>query len=233
MNTPKLTLISHHICPFVQRATIALLENDLPFERRNVDLGNKPEWFLKLSPLGKVPLLLVDDETVLFESAVIAEYINDLTGGSLLASDALSRSRQRAWIEFASATLSNIGKLYSAGDNDTLDSARAALSVQWQTLENNLGDGPYFDGENFSLVDAAFAPVFRNFGIIEMLSDIDSFVDAPKVRTWKNALAARPSVQQAVSEDFATGLLQYIAGRDSVIGKIAEQTLTDNQRAVA
>ena len=111
MRTPKLTLISHHLCPFVQRAAIALLEKDLPFERRNIDLGNKPGWFLKLSPVGKVPLLLVDDETVLFESSVIAEYINDLTGGALLASDALSKARERAWIEFASATIGNIGKL--------------------------------------------------------------------------------------------------------------------------
>ncbi len=233
MRTPKLTLVSHHLCPFVQRAAIALLERDVPFERRNIDLGNKPDWFLKLSPLGKVPLLLVDDETVLFESSTIAEYINDLTGGSLLASDALTKSRQRAWIEFASATIGNIGKLYSARDIDAFDSARAALSDKWQTLEDSLDDGPYFGGENFSLVDAAFAPVFRYFDVIEMLSDIDFFVDVPKVRTWRNVLASRPSVQQAVSEDFPKRLLQFFAGKNSVIGDLAGQTLADIQRAVA
>ncbi len=233
MSTQKLTLISHHLCPFVQRAAIALLEKDLPFERRNIDLGNKPNWFLKLSPLGKVPLLLVDDETVLFESAAIAEYINDLTGDGLLASDALSRSRQRAWIEFASTTIGDIGKLYTARDIDTFDSASAALRDRWQTLEDNLDDGPYFSGENFSLVDAAFAPVFRYFDVIETLSDIDLFVDVPKVRAWRNVLATRPSVQQAVSEDYAERLLQFLAGKDSVIGNIARQTLADIERAVA
>ena len=233
MSTPKLTLISHHLCPFVQRAAIALLEKDLPFERRNIDLGNKPDWFLKLSPFGKVPLLLVDDETVLFESSVIAEYINDVTGGGLLASEALTKSRQRAWIEFASATIGNIGKLYSARDNDTFDSARAALSDKWQILDDILGDGPYFSGENFSLVDAAFAPVFRYFDVIEKLSDIDFFGGVPKVRAWRNMLATRPSVQQAVSEDFPERLLQFFAGKDSVIGDIAGQTLADNQRVVA
>ncbi len=233
MSTPKLTLISHHLCPFVQRAAIALLEKDVPFERRNIDLSNKPDWFLKLSPLGKVPLLLVDNETVLFESAAIAEYINDLTSGDLLASEALTRSRQRAWIEFASATIGNIGKLYAARDTDVFDSARAALSDSWQTLEDSLDGGPYFSGENFSLVDAAFAPVFRYFDVIEMLSDIDFFVDVPKVRAWRNVLATRPSVQQAVSEDFAVRLLQFLAGRDSVIGNIAGQTFADSQRAVA
>ncbi len=233
MRTPKLTLISHHLCPFVQRAAIALLEKDLPFERRNIDLGNKPDWFLKLSPFGKVPLLLVDDETVLFESSVIAEYINDLTGGALLASDALSKAGQRAWIEFASATIGNIGKLYSARDNDAFDSARAALSDKWQILDDILGDGPYFSGENFSLVDAAFAPVFRYFDVIEMLSNIDFFIDVPKVRAWRNVLATRRSVQQAVSEDFAVRLLQFLASRDSIIGNISGQTLDDMQRSAA
>ena len=72
MNHPKLTLISHHLCPYVQRAAIALLEKDVPFERRNIDLANRPDWFLKLSPLGKVPVLVIDHDVVLFESTVIA-----------------------------------------------------------------------------------------------------------------------------------------------------------------
>lgn len=237
MSTPKLTLISHHLCPFVQRTAIALLEKDVPFERRNIDLGNKPDWFLKLSPLGKVPLLLVDDDTVLFESSAIAEYINDLTGGGLLASEPLTRARQRAWIEFASTTIGNIGKLYTARDIDAFDAARAALSDKWRILENALEDTldnrPYFSGENFSLVDAAFAPVFRYFDVIETLSDIDFFADVPKVRAWRNVLATRPSVQQAVSEDYPTRLLQFFAGKDSVIGDIARQVLADTEKAVA
>ena len=87
MTQPKLTLISHHLCPYVQRAAIALNEKGVEFERKNIDLNNKPDWFLKLSPLGKVPILVVDDETVLFESSVIAQYVNEITGGDLLSAD--------------------------------------------------------------------------------------------------------------------------------------------------
>ena len=57
----RLTLISHHLCPFVQRAAIALAEKGVEFERIDVDLANKPDWFLAISPLGKVPLLKVSD----------------------------------------------------------------------------------------------------------------------------------------------------------------------------
>ena len=77
---PKLTLISHKLCPYVQRAVIALTEKGVPFERIDIDLANKPDWFLKISPLGKVPVLLVetaDGEAALFESNVICEYIEE------------------------------------------------------------------------------------------------------------------------------------------------------------
>jgi glutathione S-transferase len=60
----KLTLISHKLCPYVQRAVIALAEKGVPFERIDIDLASKPDWFLKISPLGKTPVLLVGDTAI-------------------------------------------------------------------------------------------------------------------------------------------------------------------------
>ena len=86
--TAPLKLISHKLCPYVQRAVIALTEKGVPFERIDIDLASKPDWFLKLSPLGKVPVLVVtgDDckEVSLFESNVICEYIEDTLAGARL-----------------------------------------------------------------------------------------------------------------------------------------------------
>ena len=57
---PKsLRLISHKLCPYVQRAVIVATEKDIPFHRVDIDLANKPDWFLAISPTGKVPLLEV------------------------------------------------------------------------------------------------------------------------------------------------------------------------------
>ena len=57
MHLPSLTLISHHLCPYVQRAAISLAEKAVPFDHIHVDLAHKPAWFLDLSPLGKTPVL--------------------------------------------------------------------------------------------------------------------------------------------------------------------------------
>ncbi len=67
-----ITLISHHLCPYVQRAAIALAEKGVPFDRANIDLTDKPDWFTALSPLGKVPLLKIG-AAVFLESAAILE----------------------------------------------------------------------------------------------------------------------------------------------------------------
>ncbi len=221
MKHPEYQLISHHLCPYVQRAVIVLQEQEIPFKRRNIDLANKPEWFLKLSPLGKVPLLLVDDDTVLFESAVIAEYLNEVSNGKMLAKDALLKARQRAWVEFASSSIVNIGQIYNAPDDETFNAAYESLGDKWKTLEANLATGKWFGGNDFSLVDAAFAPVFRYFDVIEPLTGIDFFKDVRKVRRWRANLATRPSVRNAVANDYEQRLIGFLANRDSTVGNLA------------
>lgn len=103
---PTLTLVSHPLCPFVQRAAIALLEKQVPFERIDVDLQNKPDWFMTLSPTGKVPVLQIqeDDGTsqVLFESMAICEYVHETQPGpSLYPADPFARAQHRAWANSA------------------------------------------------------------------------------------------------------------------------------------
>ena len=82
VNSAKIVLVSHHLCPYVQRAAIALAEKAVLFERAYIDLADKPAWFTNLSPLGKVPLLRVGEE-VIFESSVIVEYLEETQPGPL------------------------------------------------------------------------------------------------------------------------------------------------------
>ena len=129
MSAP-LKLISHKLCPYVQRAVIALTEKGVPFERIDIDLANKPDWFLKISPLGKTPVLQVGDKAI-FESAVILEYLEETQPSQLHPADPLERAEHRGWIEFGSAVLNDIAGFYAAKDEATfkakIAAARAAL----------------------------------------------------------------------------------------------------------
>ena len=138
-------LISHKLCPYVQRAVIALTEKGIPFERIDIDLANKPDWFLKVSPLGKVPVLLVgtaDGETALFESNVICEYIEDTQGGAKLhPQDPLQRAQHRAWMEFGSTILSELWGLETTGDPAVFETKRKAVAAKFATGRENAGPG--------------------------------------------------------------------------------------------
>ena len=197
-----LSLVSHHLCPYVQRAVIALTEKGVAHERSYIDLADRPDWFREMSPLGKVPLLLVDGTTVLFESAVICEYLEETASGvALHPANPLTRARHRAWIEFASAMLNDIWGFYTAADAAAFEKKRGELAAKFLRLEEALSEGPYFAGETFSLVDAAFGPVFRYFDVFEKYVALGLFEAAPKLRAWRAALDARPSVRDAVASE--------------------------------
>jgi glutathione S-transferase len=214
--TAALTLVSHALCPYVQRAAIVLAEKGAAFTRRDVDLAHKPEWFNAISPLGKTPVLLVGD-TAIFESAVICEYLDDTLPPRLHPADALQRARHRAWMEFGSALLNGIAAFYNAPDAASLQARRDELVRRFATLEAALQQGPWFDGERFSIVDAVFAPVFRYFDTFERIADFGFFDATPKLRAWRARLAQRASVRAAVAADHGQRLLRFLRQRGSAL----------------
>ena len=220
MNT-DIVLVSHALCPYVQRAAIVLAEKAVPFARRDVDLSNKPDWFLAVSPLSKTPLLLVEGQPI-FESAVICEYLDETRAPRLHPEDAISRARHRAWVEFASSLLNTIGAFYAAADDDRLDARAAEIRGRFAQVEAELGAGPWFGGERFGLVDAAFAPVFRYFDVFERIGDFGFFAGLSRVTAWRGRLAARPSVRCAVSEDYSDRLLAFLVARRSALSRRIE-----------
>lgn len=221
-----LTLVSHHLCPYAQRAAIALHEKNVAFDRVTIDLAEKPGWFLKISPLGKVPLLRVPSaeagETVLFESSVICEYIEETQPGPrLLPEDPLERARHRAWMEFGSAILAELWGFETARDAASYETRRQALAAKFAAVEAVLGAGPYFAGASFSLVDAVFAPIFRYFDVFDTIAETGIFAEAPKVKAWRADLAARPSVRAAVGEDYPRRLRAFLVAHDAHLLKLA------------
>jgi glutathione S-transferase len=219
MPAAQLKLISHKLCPYVQRAVIALSEKGVPFERIDIDLDHKPDWFLKISPLGKTPVLLVGDKAI-FESAVILEYLEETQRGPLHPKDALARAEHRAWIEFNSAVLGDIWGLEVATDEATFGVKAKQLEGRLAVLEKRLVGAPWFDGETFSLVDAVFGPAFRYFDIIDEIGDFGIFDRTPKIVQWRKTLRQRPSIQNAVSADYPQALRHFLKKKGAYLSKL-------------
>ena len=225
MQQHEFTLISHHLCPYVQRSVIVLTEKNIHHERRYIDLSDKPEWFIELSPTGKVPALRVNHQATLFESAVICEYPNEITPGSLHSSDPLLKAQHRAWIEYGSQLLNDIGRLYNAPDEVAYHSQAEVIARKWRRLELEI-HGDYFAGSAFGMVDAAYGPIFRYFDVMDPYLPLDVFEGCVLVQQWRRHLAARPSVQNAVAADYPEKLLRFLKQRNSHIsGLIASEEM--------
>ena len=215
----RLKLISHKLCPYVQRAVIALTEKGVAFERIDVDLANKPDWFLKISLLGRTPVLQVGD-TAIFESAVILEYLEETEPKPLHPADPLRRAEHRGWIEFGSAVLNDIAGLYSAPDEASFKTKTAQLEARFARLEARVVAAPWFDGDKFSLVDAVFGPVFRYFDVFDEIGDFGILAGKLRLARWRASLAARPSVKSAVSAEYPALLSDFLKRRNSWISRL-------------
>ena len=179
---------------------------EVEFEVTYVNLRDKPDWFLEISPHGKVPVLKVDDE-ILFESNAIAEYLDETVEPRLHPEDAIKRARNRAWTDFVpdfSAALNKIGyaKTKEAVE-DGLEAAPKAISrLEGALAKERSNDGPYFNGDNLCLVDAAYAPFLQRFAIVEDILNTGLLNDYPLVQAWSDALLANNTVTGAVPDNF-------------------------------
>ncbi len=207
-------LVSFDVCPYVQRSVITLQEKNVPYEIEYIELGDPPDWFLAASPLGKVPILFVAEE-VLFESAVINEYLDETTPGRRLhPEDPLRRARDRAWIEFTSTILIDRNRMqHSVTEEETRERA-AGVRSKLTRLEEQFGAGPFFHGEVFSLVDAAIAPLFQRLSwCLDLAPDSGVLEGLPKVAAWSAALLTRESLKRSTVPDIRERYFEYLQGK--------------------
>jgi glutathione S-transferase len=204
----SLELVSFILCPFVQRAVITLKEKGVAYDVTYIDLDNPPDWFKNISPFGKVPLLKTEGE-VLFESAIINEYLDETFPPSLHPDSPLIRAKHRGWVEFGSSLLFDQFKLIMAKDEDERQQQMESLGGSFARLSDAKGDGRYFSGDSFSLVDAAFAPLFMRFDILKKyLPELEGLMPS-KLQVWARELALRPSVSDSVVSDFEPRFVEF------------------------
>lgn len=197
----EMELISFKICPFVQRTLVVAKEKNIDLKVTFIDLANKPDWFLKLSPFGKVPVLRVGEQTI-FESSIIMDFLDEMTEERLRIADPLLNAVNRSWIEFSNELIMSQFRYFRSETAKQLEIARTDYIKGLERVEQVMSAGPYFNGSTFHLIDAAFAPLFKRQEIVENISDENPMLAFPKISNWGKQLLKRVSVQKSVSVDF-------------------------------
>ena len=201
---------------------------DVEFEVTYIDLRNKPDWFLEISPHGKVPVLVVDEHP-LFESNAIAEFLDEVVEPQLHPADPIKRARNRAWTDFVPDFAKGLSGIYytksKASLAEGLEAAPKAVAKLEHAITHERGnDGPYFNGDQLCLVDAAYAPFLQRFAFVEAKLQTGLLKAFPLVQAWSDAVLASDRVIGSVPESFEDEFVASLKRREFYVGAFFEAT---------
>jgi glutathione S-transferase len=222
--TSRYKLCSFKTCPWVQRAAIVLREKQVPYEITYIDRDNRPEWFRKVSPHSKVPVLQIDDKHALFESNAIAEYLDETTAPRLHPEDPIARAHNRAWTDYVPTFASAISNAAYSDTEQELTARASKISEPFAKLEDALSKrtnaGPYFNGPDFSLVDAAYAPFLQRYTFMDRLKPLGIVERFPLLSAWRDALLASPAVKASTVPDIEAAWQENLIARGRWLGTL-------------
>lgn len=216
MSKPK--LISFKVCPFVQRSVILLKEKGVDYDIEYIDIYNPPEWFLELSPTGKVPIMQVEG-TVLFESAVINEYIDEVYSPQLHPVDPIKKAHNRAWMEYTSPLYMGTFNLIMSKEKEDMEKLLEEFNKNLAGLEKAKQNKPWFNGNDFSMMDISVAPIFTRTRFFKESCNLDLLKDFPILAEWSDNLLARDTVKNSIVEGFDDLLMTRMKSNESYMLK--------------
>ncbi len=191
----------------------------VPYDIEYIDLSNKPDWFLEISPLGKVPVVQVNGGISIFESAVINEFVSEINPPVMHPTDLVEKARNRAWIEYGSGMLGTNFRLRNSKTAEEFAENKSKLVEQLKKVEEQIEDGPFFNGEEFSLIDSSYTPLFMQLDLMSQIHEFDIYAETPKIARWAEMMLSLPAVKNSVVEDFPDLFRASIAKRDGYLAQ--------------
>jgi GST-like protein len=222
--------------PNGHKASVTLEELELPYETHAIDLSaetQKEDWFLKLNPNGRIPVI-VDRDAVgsdpfaVFETGAIMVYLAEKTG-RLLPSDVAGRSRTMQWLMFQ---MGGVGPMMGQANvfyryfpekiQPAIDRYQHETRRLFEVIERGLGESEWLAGNEFTIADIAnwcWVRTYKWSGV-----SIDGL---PNVRRWLDAIRERPGCQRGIEVPFK---VKSLLKDDEAAKKFAENAQKTLQR---
>ena len=191
---------------YSQKVLIALHEKEAEFESEQVRLFDEAvrERYREIYPLGRIPLLVLDDGHLIPESSIIIEYLDTkFAGGPRLIPSAPGEARQTRFHDrmldlylndAIASLLFQSWKPEEGRDRELIDRSRFRAGVLYDFLEHRLDGRPWLMGEEFTMADCAAAPALLYAG------DLFPFAGRPAIAAYWERLCARPSYARVLEE---------------------------------
>ncbi len=193
--------------PYVRKARLVLLEKNIPHEF-HVDAPREPgSQVARVNPLGRIPALILDDESCVFDSPVIAEYADTLNETPILIprADAMAQMRVKRWEALAdgimdSAVLVRTERIRPAEKQEADNIARPndAITRALSFVSDQLGQNEWCEGSTISLADLALASALIYLDLRQ--AERDWRGAHPNLAAWFARISKRPSVRASLAE---------------------------------
>ncbi|KAM4636485.1 glutathione S-transferase omega-1-like [Discoglossus pictus] len=197
----SIRLYSMRFCPYAQRPRLVMAAKGIKHEIVNINLKNKPEWFFEKSQFGLVPSLESAQGQVIYESAIICDYLDEAYPGKKLnPEDPFQKAQQRMIVEQFSKLVSLMYKIM--GQKKSKEDPAATISEFQEKLnkfDEVLGkqNTRFFGGDSVSMVDYMIWPWFERFIIFDVK---DSLNKTPHINEWYQLMLQDPAVKATYTE---------------------------------
>lgn len=193
--------------PYARKARLVLLEKNIPHEFL-VDAPREPgSQVARVNPLGRIPALILDDETCVFDSPVIAEYADTLNDTPVLIPrfDALARMRVKRWEALADGIMDSAvvvrGERIRAAEKQEADNIvrhNDAITRALSFISDLLGQREWCEGSTVSLADLALVSALVYLDLRQ--AERDWRGAHPNLAAWFARISKRPSVRTSLAE---------------------------------
>jgi len=202
-NPDKIRLYGMRFCPYVRRVLLVLVDNNTQFEAININLAEKPEWYLQRFPEGKVPAIELNGN-FLYESLIIADFLNEISPEHKLhPAEPIQKALDKCLLSKFSAVTDNWKNAIYHPEN-----AKEIIEAIWASMvpfEEELAKRAtsYFGGSKPSMLDFMIWPWFEMTPFAEEFLGQEYPYDYvlskekfPKLKEWINIMLLYPAVKQ-------------------------------------
>ncbi|XP_041866470.1 glutathione S-transferase omega-1-like [Melanotaenia boesemani] len=192
-------LYSMRFCPFAERTRLVLNAKGIKYDTININLKEKPEWFLEKNPLGLVPTLETPDGDVIYESPITCDYLDEVyPEKKLLPSSPYGKAQQKMMLEHFSKVIPYYYKITAGrGKGEDVSGLEVELKEKFVKLNEDLmkKKTKFFGGDSITMIDYMMWPFFERVELLEMKSPLE---DTPELKKWIERMLQDPAVKASM-----------------------------------
>ncbi|XP_072246972.1 glutathione S-transferase omega-1-like [Leuresthes tenuis] len=189
-------LYSMRFCPFAQRTRLVLNAKGIKHDIININLKDKPEWFLEKNPLGLVPALETPAGEIIYESPITCEYLEEVyPEKKLLPSSPFGKAQQKMMLEHFSKLTPHYYKIIAGRrSGEDVSGPEAELKEKFAKLNEDLikKKTKFFAGDSVTMIDYMMWPFFERLELLELKNPLDH---TPELKKWTERMLEDPTVK--------------------------------------